>query len=226
MNSQKEGVLLVGGHSLFQDGLKEILQKIPDVEVVGEVGYGPELRQVLNRLTPDLTVVDVGAPVMNGLEVVQQIKRKSPEVKILVLSAHRKIPHLFDAFKYGADGYLLKDDPSSELVKAFEKIGNGELYVSPMLEETFERWARDAGESEENHAARRLLTPRRQKILGLIAEGRTSREIASFLGLSPRTIEHHREIIKKRLNLKTTADLVKYALTQLTRAWFKTRFHR
>jgi len=216
--------IAVNAHALFSDGLREIVQKIPDVEVVGSVGSSNELLHLLNQLGPNLIIFDIHPPIMDGLIGMQQIKKKDPQIKTLALSAYRDTANLLQAFKYGADGYLLKNDPPSELFKAIETIRNERTYISPFFSnEMFGHWGGEASEdfvwqasspAKQTPKARPLLSARRQEVLELIAEGRTSNEIASFLGISPRTVEHHRESIKKKLKLCSTADLIRYALTK------------
>jgi DNA-binding NarL/FixJ family response regulator len=207
------GVLVAHGHALFRDGLRELLQKIPDVKVVGEVGDGRELKEALNRLTPDLVIIDLRTPAIEGPKAIEQIKKDHPETKILILSANREPTYFALAFKKGADGYLLDVAPSSELVKAVETVRLGNLYLCPILtEDTSKKWVREIMEGKKSRNGRPPLTQLRQLILQWIAEGRTSGEIAGFLGTSERTIEHHRFFIKKKLELKSTADLVRYAV--------------
>ncbi len=206
-------VVLTHSEALFRDGLREILQKIPGLEVVGAASDGHELPQVLKGLAPDLIIVDIVPPIMNGLMAVQQIKKNNPRIKIVALSPYRDIPNLLQAFKYGADGYLLKDDPLSELIKAVEAMRNDGTYISPFFPQEM---AGDQGVKPavgpESRARRPLLSARQREILELIAEGRQNREIAKGLHLSPRTIEYYRSCIKKKLNLKGRGDLIRYAL--------------
>jgi DNA-binding NarL/FixJ family response regulator len=209
-------VVLTHSHVLFRDGLREILQKVPDLEVVGAAGDGDELFQVLKGVTPDLIIVDIVPPIMNGLITVQEIKKKNPQTKILLLCTHCERPFVLDAFKYGADGYLLKDDSSGELIKAVETLRNESLYVSPFFSNKMFENPMEVGQAsspaEKPHVGRPVLKAQRQKIIDLIADGKTTGEIAAFLNLSPRTVEHHRERIKKELKVSSTADLIKYAL--------------
>ena len=207
------GVVVAHGHALFRDGLRELLQKIPDVQVVGEVGDGRDLRETLNRLKPGLVVIDLHTPAIDGHKAIEQIKKDHPEMKILILSANREPTYFVLAFKNGADGYLLNEAPTSELVKAVEAVRLGKLYLCPLLsDETSKKWAREPMDGRKPQNGRPPLTQLRQLILQWIAEGRTSGEIAGFLGTSERTIEHHRYFIKKKLELKSTADLVRYAV--------------
>ena len=197
-------VLVADSHTLFRDALRERLQMIPDVQVVGEVGKGLNLRDGLNSLKPDLLIIDLCAPAVEWPKAIEQIRKDHPEMKILILSTHRELTYSGLAFKSGADGYLLYDAPSSELVKAVEAIRLGDRYLCSMLGEEMSK--------KTSRNGRPALTPRRQIILELVAQGKMNSEIADLLGLSVRTIEHHRDSIRKRLGLKSTIDLVKYAV--------------
>lgn len=199
-------VVVVHRHTLFRDGLRELLKKIPDVQVVGVAGDDRKLWDVSNSLKPDLIIIDLCAPAIDWPKAIEQIRKHHPETKILILSTHREPTYFVRAFKNGADGYLLYDAPSSELVKAVEVIRLGERYLCSMLGKKMS--------GENFHSRRPGLTPRRQIILEWVALGRRNSEIADFLGLSERTIEHHRDSIRKKLGLKSTIDLVKYAIEE------------
>jgi DNA-binding NarL/FixJ family response regulator len=183
-----------------------------DIEVIGEVGCGLELLKLLNRITPDMVILDISMPNLRGIEAIHEIRAIQPNVKILILTMHDNKEYLHKAITAGTDGYLLKDDANKDLFSAIERIRDGKNYISPRLsEELTTDWAKirqgDIAPSETEP-----LTLREREVLKLIAEGKSSKEIADLLFISPRTAERHRANIMEKLNLKKTADLVKYAI--------------
>jgi len=206
-------IVLVDDHVMFRQGLKRILMERSDLEVVGEVDCGLELLKLLERLVPDLIILDISMPNLRGLEAIHEIKVNHPEVKILVLTMHKDKEYLHQAFTAGAQGYLLKEDADSELFSAIDRVRQGRIYVSPKLsEELTEDWAKISRGDDKPSFEPVRLTTREREVLKLIAEGKSSKEIGDLLFISVRTVEHHRANIMEKLNLKKTADLVKYAI--------------
>ena len=206
-------IVLADDHVMFRQGLKRILEERSDLEVVGEVDCGLELLKLLEKLVPDLVILDISMPNLRGLEAIHEIKMKHPRVKILVLTMHKDKEYLHQAITAGAEGYLLKEDADSELFSAIDRVRQGRLYVSPNLSEGLtDDWVKlsrgDHGLSFEPER----LTIREREVLKLIAEGKSSKEIGELLFISVRTVERHRANIMEKLNLKKTADLVKYAI--------------
>ena len=206
-------IVLADDHVMFRQGLKRILEERSDLEVVGEVDCGLELLKLLEKLVPDLVILDISMPNLRGLEAIHEIKMKHPRVKILVLTMHKDKEYLHQAITAGAEGYLLKEDADSELFSAIDRVRQGRLYVSPNLSEGLtDDWVKlsrgDHGPSFEPER----LTIREREVLKLIAEGKSSKEIGELLFISVRTVERHRANIMEKLNLKKTADLVKYAI--------------
>jgi DNA-binding NarL/FixJ family response regulator len=198
---------------LFQQGLKRILKERSDLEVVGEVGCGLELLKLLERLVPDLIILDISMPNLRGLEAIHEIKMNHPDVKILVLTMHKDKEYLHQAFTAGAEGYLLKEDADAELFSAIDRVRRGRIYVSPKLSEGLtEDWVKMSRGDHKPSFEPEKLTTRERQVLKLIAEGKSSKEIGDLLFISVRTVEHHRANIMEKLNLKKTADLVKYAI--------------
>ena len=194
-------ILLVDDHILFRQGLKRLIEDISGLEVIGEAGDGLELLSLLNSLTPDMIILDISMPNLRGIEAISRIKTKFPEVKVLILSMHRE--YLHQALAAGADGYLLKEDAERVLLAAIEKIRQGKAYISPRLAEEMAAVAASPLEP---------LSLREREVLKLIAEGKSNREIGDMLFISVRTVECHRASIIGKLNVKNTADLVKYAI--------------
>jgi DNA-binding NarL/FixJ family response regulator len=206
-------IVLVDDHAMFRQGLKRILEERSGFEVVGEVDGGLELLKLLEELVPDLIILDISMPNLRGLEAIHEIKMNHANVKILVLTMHKDKEYLHQALSAGAEGYLLKEDADSELFSAIGRVRQGKKYVSPKLSEGLaEDWVKltrgDHGPSFEPER----LTIREREVLKLIAEGKSSREIGELLFISVRTVERHRANIMEKLNLKKSADLVKYAI--------------
>jgi DNA-binding NarL/FixJ family response regulator len=205
-------IILADDHMMFRSGIRKILEKDGSLSLVGETGDGLELLKLVNRRDPDLVVLDISMPNMRGLEAVREIKQTRPGVKVLMLTMHRDKEYVYSAISAGAEGYLLKEDADTELFVAVEAIRGGGHYLSPLLSGAVARdlvRKSDAGQQEASCAD---LTLREREVLKLIAEGRTSKEIADLLYISPRTVEHHRANMMKKLNIKHTAALVRYAI--------------
>jgi DNA-binding NarL/FixJ family response regulator len=198
---------------MFRQGLKRILDERFDLEVVGEADCGLELLKLLEKLVPDLIILDISMPNLRGLEAIHEIKVNHPKVKILVLTMYKDKAYLHQAVTAGAEGYLLKEDADSELFSAIDRVRQGKIYVSPKLsEELTTDWIKMTRGDDQPSFEPARLTTRESEVLKLIAEGKSSREIGDLLFISVRTAEHHRSNIMEKLNLKNTADLVKYAV--------------
>ena len=200
-------IVLADDHTLFRKGLRRTIEEIQDVEVIGEAGDGVELLNLLKKLTPHLVVLDISMPNLRGIEAIREIKRVHPEVKVLILTMHKDKEYLYQSIAAGADGYFLKKDTDSEFFSAIEKIRQGRIYVSPHLSgELTEDW------EQIRRGLHPILTSREIEVLKLIAEGKANKEIADLFSISVHTVERHRANILEKLNLKGTADLVKYAI--------------
>jgi DNA-binding NarL/FixJ family response regulator len=204
-------IVLAEDHVLVREGIKKIIEAIPGLEVVGEVGDGPELLELLKGLVPDMVILDISMPSLSGIEATREIKKAYPRVKVLILTMHKKQEYLNNAIAAGVDGYLLKEDAPKELLNAIEKIRQGMVYVSPLLSSDL---ATLYVQSQRHNVPKPadLLSPREIEIIKMIAEGKSSKEIAEILFLSFRTIQNHRTKIMKKLNLKKNTDLVRYAI--------------
>jgi len=195
------GIVLADDHVLIRQGLGGIIKGVDDLEVIGEAGDGFELLALLKSLTPQMVILDISMPNLRGIEAILAIKMKYPEVKILLLTMHKE--YLQQALSAGADGYLLKEDADRDLFSAIENIRQGRVYISPRL----------AGEllGKRIHSSD-TLSIRENDVLKLIAKGKSNKEIAETLFISVRTAESHRAHILVKLRLKSTADLVRYAI--------------
>ena len=206
-------IIMADDHALFRDGLKRILTESKDLKVIGEVADGLELIKILHHLKPNMVILDITMPNIRGIEAIQEIKTMHPEAKILVLTMHRDKEYLHQAISSGAHGYLLKEDADSELFSAIDKVKQGKIYVSPKLSEYLtEDWARIHRGEHDVASEIEPLTTRERQILKLVAEGKSSKEVASLLNISNRTVEHHRSNIMDKLSLKNVAELIKYAI--------------
>ena len=205
-------LILADDHSLVRSGLSRILNEEPNLEIVAEVGDGLELLSALNKVKPDLIILDVSMPNLRGIEAIPEIRRMRPEAKVLILTMHKEEEYLYQAISAGANGYLLKDDAEKELFTAIDNIRVGKIYVSPGLaDQSMQNWARLRRGESDSHVTEEL-TVRQREILKLIAEGKSNKEIGDLLCLSVRTVERHRANIMDKLNIRKTAELVQYAL--------------
>jgi len=205
-------IILADDHLMFRQGLKKILGERADLEIIGEANSGLDLLKLLQELVPDLVILDISMPNLRGIEAVREIKSLRPNVKILILTMHKEREYLYQSVSGGADGFLLKEDADTELFSAIKTIQQGRIYISPtMADESTEDWVRMA-RGERTIPFGDPLTTRERQVLKLIAEGKSSKDIAALLFISARTVERHRANIMDKLNLKKTADLVKYAI--------------
>lgn len=205
------GIVLADDHVMLRNGIKKIIEESDDMEVVAETGDGLELLNLLKNINPHMIILDISMPNLRGIEAAHEIKMVYPEIKIVILTMHKKKEYLYNALSAGADGYLLKDDTGEELLTAITKIRRGGIYLSPILSEEL------TGELIGFYRNGRKplddpLTIREKEVLKLIAEEKSSKEIANLLFISVRTVGHHRASIMKKLNINKIAGLVKYAI--------------
>jgi DNA-binding NarL/FixJ family response regulator len=207
-------VLLADDHHLVRAGIRALLESLPDVEIVAEAGDGQEALAALVRTKPDIALVDISMPGLNGLELAQRASREIPETRLVILSVHGDASHVAQALRAGAKGYLVKDAAADELPILVRSVMRGETYLSPsisrhVVEGFLGRASTPPGESSEQPE---LLTSRQREILQLVAEGRSTKDIANLLDLSVKTVETHRAQIMERLDIHDLAGLVRYAV--------------
>jgi DNA-binding NarL/FixJ family response regulator len=201
-------ILLADDHAILRSGLRRILEAYPGFTVVAEAGSGVEAVALARELRPDVAIIDIGMPGLNGIEATAQIARHSPATAVLILSMHSDERYVVRAQRAGARGYLLKDSVEQELVRAIEALHAGETYFCPVVAEVISR--RRVGTPPDSEVEDRydLLTAREREIYQLLAEGKSNKEIASLLGLSLHTVETHRTRVMEKLGLHSAAELV------------------
>lgn len=204
----KTRVLLADDHAVVAHGLRELLKDA--FELVGVVHDGRALLDAAEKLHPDVIATDISMPLLNGLDAIRQIRSRMPEIRFVVLTMHADAPTAVSAFRAGARGYVLKVSPEEDLIEAIQQVARGHAYVSPLVARDVIDVLLEAAAPERNREAQ--LTARQREVLQLIAEGRTMKEVASILGISPRTAESHKYEIMQALGASSTADLIKYAV--------------
>ena len=200
-------IVVADDHVMFRQGLKLIINQLEDVAIVGEVGDGLELLELLRKSSPDLIIMDISMPNLRGLEATREVKRLYPRVKVLILTMHKKKEFVRQALLDNADGILLKEEPGSELLRAVQTIRNQEKYLSPLLATMVASLVMGKAEIDN-------LSSREREVLKMLAEGKKAQEIAEALYISVFTVRRHRHNIMKKLDIQNFTDLVKYAISQ------------
>lgn len=207
-------VLIADDHKIMLAGLRSLLEKQTDFEVVGEADNGRKAVQMAQEKKPDVVVMDVSMPDLNGIEATKQIIESLPETRVIALSMHSDKRFVMGMLRAGASGYLLKDCASQELANAIVQVAGGKKYLSPEITGVVIDDFLLGDSSEEVAIAASQLSPREREVLQLIAEGWSTKQIASHLYVSIKTIETHRRQIMKKLDLHSIADLTKYAIRE------------
>jgi two-component system, NarL family, response regulator NreC len=209
---KKVRILLADDHTVMRAGLRALLERQPNLEVVGEGENGRQTVELAVSLRPDVVVMDVGMPVLNGIEATKTIVTQRPATAVVILSVHADESYVMRALKAGARGYLLKDSAATDLISAIQAVSQGKSFFSStirlILAEDYARAIKKKGVADSYE----LLTPREREILQLLAEGKTNKEVASSLDISVYTAETHRGNILQKLNLHSLAELVLYAV--------------
>lgn len=200
-------ILLADDHTMICDGFRKLLE--PEYEVVDSVRDGHALMKAAIELKPDIALIDVGMPLLNGLDAARELKKKAPGIKLVFLTMNTDPDVAAESLRIGASGYLLKNAPAAELLQAVHDVALGKSYVTPQINQALEKiFIRDPKALERPSR----LTPRERQVLQLLAEGRSGKEIADILNLSIRTVFFHKYQVMQELGLKTTAELVQYAI--------------
>jgi DNA-binding NarL/FixJ family response regulator len=205
-------ILLADDHTLVRAGIRSLVQALSGIQVVAEAGDGREALSLIETHQPDVAVLDIAMPGLNGLEVAAQVADNFPYVRVIILSMHATEEYVLRALRAGAAGYLLKDADTTELELAIKAVTRGETYLSPAVSKHVTEYVRRVG--EEAHSALERLTPRQREVLQLVAEGHTTQEIARMMNLSVKTVETHRTQLMERLDIHDIAGLVRYAVRE------------
>ena len=213
MGNATISILIVDDHPMFREGLKAILKRDAHYEVVAEAGNGREGILAAQEHHPDMALVDISLPDINGIRLTRDLRQILPQLKVIIVSMHSKIEHIAEAFKAGASGYLVKESASEGLLKGLAKVVEGDYFldssVSPTVVESLMHAPLQKGPARD--ADYGTLTPREQEVMRLLAEGLSSRDIAEKLYISPKTAENHRANLMKKLNLHSNVELIRYA---------------
>ena len=206
-------IIIADDHTIVRHGLTKLLQQERDVEVVAQAQNGHATLELARELSPDVIVMDVGMPDLNGIDATQQILRENPNIKVLALSMHSGKKFVVAMLKAGASGYLLKDCALEELTTALQTIISGRIYLSPAITDiVVDSYVRQPAEAEQS--AFSLLSQREREVLQLMAEGNTTKQIALRLHISPKSVEGHRLRLMSKLNIDNIAQLTKYAIQE------------
>lgn len=205
-------VVVADDHAVVREGIRRVLEGIPSLQVVGEAGDGDEALALVTRHRPDLVLLDVTMPGLTGIEVTRRLRQQEIDLGILILSMHDNPEYVLEAVRAGADGYLLKDAGPAELREAVHAVHEGREYLSDRVTHQLSLALRSELEQEQKRSRLEQLTPREREVLERVARGRTSREIAEEFGISPRTVETHRERVMTKLRIRSIAGLTRFVL--------------
>ncbi|WP_177418898.1 response regulator [endosymbiont of Lamellibrachia barhami] len=209
---KKIRIVLAEDYTILRAGLKSLLESNPDYTVIGEAGNGREAIRCTVEKKPDLTIMDLNMPGMNGMDAIQEIRNRIPEINILVLTAHNEEEYVLASLNAGANGYILKDATHNELLVAVERVMQGKTYLSPDITEKVVQGYLVGQKNSEPLTEWASITRREKQILKLVAEGHTNRSMAEFLCISIKTVEKHRANLMKKLDLHNASALTTYAI--------------
>ena len=206
-------IILADDHAILRHGLSRLIEQQDDMEVIAQAGDGHSIVDLTKELSPDVVVMDIGMPDLNGIDATMQITRDFPNVKIIGLSMHSGKKFISEMLKAGASGYLLKDCAFEELITAIKNVMEGKTYLSPSIADVIvENYVRPSGQEESSVFS--TLSQREREVLQLLAEGKTTKQIGMTLHISSKTVEGHRLRIMSKLNIDSVANLTKYAIRE------------
>lgn len=206
-------LLIVDDHPLFREGLKAILRRDPGFSVVAEAGGSAEALRLAKTSRPDLAVLDISLPDRSGIQLARELRTMLPDIAILMVSMHAKADYVSEAVKAGAQGYLTKDAATQRLLEGLRAVAEGTFYLDPALSMEVSRELLVSGtrRTDDSASAYDSLTPREREVMRLVVEGLANKEVATALGISVKTAEHHRASLMRKLGLQNTVELVRYA---------------
>ena len=208
----KKRIVIAEDHTILREGLRALLSSDPDFEVVGEAQDGRAAIQCVESLMPDLVLMDLSLPRMNGMDAIKEIKRRCPEIKVLVLTVHRTEEYILATLRAGADGYVLKDATHTELVMGIRNVLTGKPYLSPGVSDKVIEGYLDGRKTVKTGTPWDALTQREREILKLIGEGYKNKDIADYLYISLKTVEKHRANLMRKLDLHSSSALTAFAM--------------
>jgi DNA-binding NarL/FixJ family response regulator len=212
MEGRKKTVVIAEDHKLFREGLKSMLERRGDLEIISEAPDGLEALRYIRKHQPDLLLLDLSMPRLSGISVIKDVKSQFPAVKILTLTIHESDQYVLEAFNAGADGYCIKDASRNELMVAIDSVLEGKTYISPGIADNVMEGYLEERKKLKTKTAWDTITQREREVLKLLAEGYLNKEIANFLHISAKTVEKHRANIMKKLDLHNAASLTAYAI--------------
>jgi len=209
----KKSIVIIDDHPLFREGLKSIIARARQFDVVGEAGDARKGLEDVKKYNPDLVIVDISLPDKSGIEVARAIRSRFPGTRIIIVSMHSKIDYIVEAFQAGATGYIVKESASDRLILGLETVLNGEYFLDSsishaVVEKLLKEPLKDTRVEDADYGS---LTPREQEVMRLLAEGFAVREIAEKLFISPKTVENHRSNLMRKLGLRNAIELARYA---------------
>jgi DNA-binding NarL/FixJ family response regulator len=209
---EKKKIVIAEDHTILREGLKALLTTNPEIEIVGEAEDGREAIWLVEKLDPEMILMDLSMPRMDGMQAIREIKRRWPKKKVLALTAHKTEEYILTALKAGADGYLLKESTYQEMMSAIKSVLGGKRYLSPGISEKVIEGYLEGKQSPLVEGAWNNLTEREREVLKLIGEGYRNKEIANLLVISPKTVEKHRANLMEKLNLHNASEVTAYAI--------------
>mgnify|MGYP005853936359 FL=1 len=212
MSREKIRVVIADDHAVVRQGIRGVLEEVDEVEVVAEAADGNEVLALMDELKPDLLVLDISMPEKTGLDVTKELRAGASEVGVLVLSMHDAPEYVLEAVRAGADGYVLKDVGPAELREALKTVHAGKEYFTDRVTHQLSVALREELERERKRSRVDSLTPREREVLLRVAKGLTNREVAEEFGISPRTVETHRERVMSKLRIRTVAGLTRFVV--------------
>jgi two-component system response regulator NreC len=213
-NNNMFTLFLADDHTIIRQGLKRIIEENPRHRVIGETGDGLDIVPKLRQLNPDMIILDLSMPNLNGIEAIRKIRRFNKKIKILILTMHKNDEYVYECLVNGAQGYVLKEDADTELLSAITSIQRNNIFISPSFtSDVIKKLVQhnSLAASKKKKPIYQDLTPREREILKLVAEGNSNKKIADKLHISIRTVEHHRQNVMNKVGVQNTASLVRYA---------------